>query len=69
METNRIFDAQRKEQGFKDQQHLDSFFAYYDHIRTCLDCRNYSTALTDDGAYTVREDCAVGKRLFSQTWR
>jgi hypothetical protein len=28
----RVFTAARKQQGFRDQAHLDAFYTYYDHV-------------------------------------
>ncbi len=34
----RTFNAARADQGFKDQLHLDRFYAYHDHAKSCADC-------------------------------
>jgi hypothetical protein len=36
--ASREFTPARKEQGFRDQAHLDAFFTYYDHTKTCAEC-------------------------------
>ncbi len=63
---NKIFDIARHNQGFRDQKHLDAFFAYYDHTTNCLECRKPGpAAIIDDGYQPTHMLCDVARKLDS----
>ncbi len=63
-EFGRTFNAARKEQGFKSQEHLDAFFAAYDHTHTCPECLKPGTPVwIGDGMQPTQNRCQEGARL------
>lgn len=61
---NRSFDAARKAQGFRSQDHLDAFFAYFDHTENCSDCKALDGhVLLDDGYQPTMGRCTVAIAL------
>lgn len=61
---NRTFNAARQAQGFRDQAHLDLFYAALDHARDCPACHARDGAtLTDDGWQPTSGRCEEGRRL------
>jgi hypothetical protein len=68
MTQNRTFDEGRKAQGFRDQAHLDGFYAYYDHTTSCADCAALvGRAWVDDGYMDTRGDCDTAKALYRES--
>lgn len=61
----RTFDQGRKEQGFKSQEHLDAFYAYLDHTKSCPKCQQFGHVALDDGYQQVQIICPEGERLNS----
>lgn len=59
----RAFNAARQAQGFRDQAHLDAFYAHFDHVKGCSDCHEGSV-LMDDGWQGVLVECAEAQRLY-----
>jgi len=60
----RTFNAARRDQGFKSQQHLDAFFAAYDHSHSCPECLKPGTPVAiDDGMQPTMNRCSEGMRL------
>lgn len=60
----RIFDAARKAQGFLSQAHLDAFYAYFDHVQNCADCKaRDGYVLLDDGYQPTTGMCDEAHRL------
>lgn len=60
---SRIFTPERKAQGFRDQAHLDAFYRYFDHTKTCTDCGPGQSVFIDDGWQATFAPCAVGREL------
>ena len=64
-EYGRIFDAARQQQGFRSQAQLDAFYAYYDHVKTCPDCKALNGyVLLDDGYQPTGGECPQAKALY-----
>ena len=62
---NRDFNSDRAAQGFRDQMHLDAFYAYFDHTRNCSECQKPGEPMPlDDGLQPTRQDCPVARDLF-----
>jgi len=61
---NRKFNEARKQQGFKSQAHLNSFYRYFDHTKACPDCQTYEQVWLNDGPQPVRIDCPAALKLF-----
>jgi len=62
----RAYGADRAAQGFRSQQHLDAFYAAYDHVRACGECGQPGPAawLEHDASWQPTETrCAEGTRL------
>jgi hypothetical protein len=66
----RLFDQQRKEQGFKSQADLDAWFAYYDHTCACAECQKPGKGmyLSDNSYQPSRNTCEIGQQLY-KAWR
>lgn len=64
-EYGRVYNEARQAQGFKSQVHLDAFFAYYDHAKTCPNCQGMTGVALDDGFQPVQILCGDGERLYS----
>lgn len=62
---DRVWNQARKEQGFKNQDELDAFFAYYDHSKTCPKCQKFGSVRCDDGYQPVQILCDEGERIYS----
>lgn len=66
MEFGRVFNAARREQGFRNQEHLDAFYRYMDHVESCAECQKpgHSVWLEGDASWqpTVNR-CPEGLRL------
>ena len=61
---NRIYDDNRKAQGFRSQGHLDAFFAYYDHTTACPECQTSGPgAIIDDGCQPTHLLCPTARAL------
>ena len=62
---NRTFDAARKAQGFESQAHLDAFFAHYDHMKGCADCKalDGDMFLSDNSRQPFLGECPAAKNL------
>ena len=63
----RVFDAARREQGFRDQGHLDAFYRSYDHQKGCGVCSSPGPSYwseADASWQPTRGECAEGRRLF-----
>lgn len=69
METfTRQFDAARQAQGFRSQEHLDAFFAAFDHARDCASCKALDGhVLLDDGYQPTEGRCSDARRLDAAT--
>ncbi len=66
----RDFNAARKAQGFTSQAQLDGFFAHYDHMKTCADCKALDGhALLDDGYQPTVGECGIAKNLYREYLR
>ena len=66
MAYGRTFDQDRKTQGFKSQDHLDAFFAAYDHEKRCVECRQPGPAVWLDGSASwqpTMNRCPAGRAL------
>lgn len=61
--SSRVFTASRKAQGFRDQAHLDAFYRYYDHTKTCANCGPGQQVAVDDGYQGTFAPCPVGRSL------
>jgi hypothetical protein len=60
----RLFDDARKQQGFRNQEHLDAFFSYYDHVTTCAECAKPGPLVfVDDGCQPTHYLCEVARKL------
>lgn len=60
----RRFDVARQAQGFRSQAHLDAFYASYDHVQSCVDCKARDGYVPlDDGYQPTSGRCAVAQRL------
>lgn len=63
--VGRVFDDQRKAQGFRSQAHLDAFYTYYDHRQACAECSLPGPSVwLFDGWQPTLQECAEGRRLF-----
>lgn len=63
--TPRTFTTERAAQGFRDQAHLDAFFAHHDHVKACPVCSRVGGAMPlDDGMQPFMDECPEGRRLF-----
>ncbi len=61
----RMFDAGRREQGFRDQAHLDAFYAYFDHTENCAECKKPGESVwIDDGWQPTCNRCEEANRLY-----
>ena len=61
--------AERREQGFKSQKHLDSFYAAFDHTSTCPVCSKIGGyAPYDDGMQPYMDRCDTGRELESKSF-
>jgi hypothetical protein len=62
----RRFTDARREQGFRDQAHLDAFYRYFDHTQSCRECRTPGRAVPlDDGLQGTMRQCDRGLELFA----
>ena len=69
LSMNRTFDAARKAQGFKSQEHLDAFFASFDHSQACADCNKAGESVfIDDGFQPTKQNCPEAGRLLAASW-
>ena len=60
----RLLTIERKSQGFKSQDHLDAFYAAFDHTSTCPVCSRVSGYVPyDDGLQPVMGRCDTGRQL------
>jgi len=61
----RLYTPERAAQGFRNQAHLDAFYAYYDHTQTCETCQQPGPAMVlDDGMQATQQRCDEANRLF-----
>ena len=61
---SRIFNDDRRRQGFKSQPHLDAFYAYVDHTVACAECnRPGKPVLLSDGYQPTLRRCHTAKLL------
>jgi hypothetical protein len=66
---SRVWDAGRKAQGFKSQEHLDAFYVYYDHFTSCDGCNQPGpSVLTDDGWQGTVTECPDAIPLRDASW-
>lgn len=66
-DPGRVWDAQRKAQGFRSQAHLDAFYVHVDHERACSECGQPGPAawLEGDASWQpTSAQCATGRALF-----
>ncbi len=63
MAAGRVFDADRKAQGFKSQEHLDDFYALLDHRQECDECGEGPAVWVDDCWQGSVHLCPVGQAL------
>lgn len=62
----RVFNEARRDQGFRNQEHLDAFYRYTDHRRGCQECQRPGPGMwVDDGWQPTRNSCEVADRLFA----
>lgn len=65
--SSRVLDQTRREQGFRDQAHLDAFFAYYDHVQgDCAVCGTPGPAHwneADASWQPTMQICPTGREL------
>ena len=54
---SREYTAERKQQGFRSQAHLDAWYAAYDHGNTCPDCQGTRYVELWDGLQPVAVRC------------
>jgi hypothetical protein len=60
----RTFNAMRREQGFKSQEHIDAFYAFMDHRKGCKACSSVAGYVWHaDGEQPYEGRCEEGKRL------
>jgi hypothetical protein len=65
----RRFTDGRSEQSFRDQEHLDAFYRYFDHINSCRECRAPGPAFPlDDGLQGSMLQCDRGLELFAASY-
>lgn len=65
---DRSFNAARADQGFRDQAHLDAFYAYFDHTKSCEACQKPGRPMPlDDGLQPSRQDCPTAQTLFVES--
>jgi hypothetical protein len=63
----REFNPARKVQGFRDQAHLDAFYAYLDHRNACPECGQPGPGYdAPDGWQPTETICPEGTRLMNQ---
>lgn len=63
-EYGRDFNEARRKQGFKSQEHLDAFYAAYDHQRGCPVCSTVSGSVwVVDGWQPTLGRCEEARRL------
>ena len=63
--SSRTFDEGRKRQGFRNQQHLDAFYRYFDHTQACAECQKPGPAAwLSDGPQPTRNECETAKELY-----
>ncbi len=63
---SRVFNESRMEQGFRDQAHVDAFYAYTDHCHACPICQLPGAPMPlDDGMQPTMQRCDEAQRLFS----
>lgn len=61
---DRTFNTARKAQGFRDQAHLDAFYAYFDHVHECAECQKPGPPMPlDDGMQPTHQLCDEARRL------
>ena len=61
----RVFDENRKAQGFRSQQHLDAFYASHDHVTDCPVCSRIGGYVSyDDGMQPYMGQCEKGLELY-----
>jgi len=61
----RIFNEERKAQGFESQAQLDAFYRERDHAATCSICGNVGGYVElSDGMQPVMGQCDIGKQLY-----
>jgi hypothetical protein len=61
----------RKVQGFGSQEHLDAFYAAYDHVQACPECGQPGPAawLEGDASWQPTETrCGEANRLEQLSW-
>lgn len=61
----REWNEARKAQGFTSQEHLDTFYAYLDHSKSCPNCQHFTGVPLDDGFQPAQVLCNEGERLYS----
>lgn len=65
---SRTFNQSRKEQGFKNQAHLDAFFRAYDHDKECPVCSKIAGyGQVDDGVQPYMGQCSTGLKLYHES--
>lgn len=64
--ASRIFNVARKEQGFRDQDHLSKFFTYLDHRAGCEKCQKPGGGFWNEGDASWQptvSECAEASNL------
>ena len=65
-DAREVLSDARKAQGFKSQEHLDAWSAYYRHTESCAECRKPGPGVyLDDGFQPTQNRCAVARELFA----
>jgi hypothetical protein len=69
MTDSRECNEQRKQQGFRDQAHLDANYRYWDHTATCPECQKPGPRFwVGDGMQPTVNRCAVARQLFTESF-
>ena len=64
-EYGRAFNTARQRQGFRSQAQLDAFYAHYDHVSSCPDCKALDGyVLLDDGYQPTVGECPDAQSLY-----
>jgi hypothetical protein len=65
-DPGRLISDARRQQGFRDQAHLDRWFAYSDHTKECPDCGLPGDGYDGpDGWQPTVTQCADAARLLA----
>ncbi len=65
----RLFTSARRDQGFRSQAHLDAWYRYSDHVRSCEECQRPGEPMWLEGDASwqpTHRSCAEADRLFAE---